>query len=158
MEAGTDPDILKFRISSLKYFEVRGTFYWMNHVRYPFGYFTLSQILPLYYSIYFYLSGCISTNMSLSFCTHTMSQYPSPVKNVVPSVLCMICKLALLFYLPTYIRTYLTVCLSMALQPFVGTWTFFQFLKIFTQLVRLLGGGISPSQRRYLTQNSTSTE
>jgi hypothetical protein len=38
----------------------------------------------------------------------------------------------------------------MALQPFVGPWPLFQFLDLFTQLVGLLGWGISPSQGRYL--------
>jgi hypothetical protein len=36
------------------------------------------------------------------------------------------------------------------LQPFVGPWTLFKFLDIFTQSVVLLGRGINPSQGRYL--------
>jgi hypothetical protein len=45
----------------------------------------------------------------------------------------------------------------MALQPFVRPWPLFQFLELFTQLVGLLGRGISPSQGRYLhtAQHST---
>jgi hypothetical protein len=44
----------------------------------------------------------------------------------------------------------LSICLSMALQPFVGPWPLFQFLDLFTQLIGLLGWGISPSQICYL--------
>jgi hypothetical protein len=44
----------------------------------------------------------------------------------------------------------LSIYLSMSLQPFVGPWTLFQFLDLFTQSVGLLGRGISPSQGRYL--------
>jgi hypothetical protein len=40
--------------------------------------------------------------------------------------------------------------LSMALQPFVGPWSLFQFLNLFTQSVGLLGRGFSPSQGHYL--------
>jgi hypothetical protein len=42
-----------------------------------------------------------------------------------------------------------TVCLSMALQPFVGPWPLFQLLDLL-QSVGLLGQGISPSRGRYL--------
>jgi hypothetical protein len=42
------------------------------------------------------------------------------------------------------------VCLSVALQPFVGPWPPFQFLDLFTQSVGLLGRGIRPPQGRYL--------
>jgi hypothetical protein len=45
---------------------------------------------------------------------------------------------------------YLSIYLSMALQPFVGPWPLFQFLDLFTQSVRLLGRESSPSQGRYL--------
>jgi hypothetical protein len=38
----------------------------------------------------------------------------------------------------------------MALQPFVGPWPLFQFRNLFTQSVKPLGRGISPSQGRYL--------
>jgi hypothetical protein len=39
----------------------------------------------------------------------------------------------------------------MALQPVVGPWTLFQFLDLFTQLVRLLGRRISQSQGTHRT-------
>jgi hypothetical protein len=39
---------------------------------------------------------------------------------------------------------------SMALQPFVGPWSLFQFRNPFTQTVGLLERVISPSQGRYL--------
>jgi hypothetical protein len=46
-----------------------------------------------------------------------------------------------------------------ALQPFVGPWSLLQFRNHFTQLVGLLGRGISPSQGHYLhTQDNTNTE
>jgi hypothetical protein len=38
----------------------------------------------------------------------------------------------------------------MTLQPFVGPWSLFQCLDLFTQSVGLLGRGISPSQGRCL--------
>jgi hypothetical protein len=45
---------------------------------------------------------------------------------------------------------YLSIYLSMALQPFIGASPIFQFLDLFTESVGLLGWGISPSQGRYL--------
>jgi hypothetical protein len=53
-------------------------------------------------------------------------------------------------YLSTYLCIYLSIYVSMPLQPFVGPWPLFQFLDLFTQLVGLLGRGITPSQGRYL--------
>jgi hypothetical protein len=50
----------------------------------------------------------------------------------------------------TYLPTYLSIYLSMSLQPFVGPWPLFEFLDLFTQSVGHLGRGISPSQGRYL--------
>jgi hypothetical protein len=47
---------------------------------------------------------------------------------------------------------------SMALQPFVGPWPLLQFRNHFTQTVRLLGRGISPSQRPLHTHRTTQTE
>jgi hypothetical protein len=44
----------------------------------------------------------------------------------------MVCKLALSIYLSTYLPT--------DLQPFVGPWTLFQVLKLFTQSVGPFGG------------------
>jgi hypothetical protein len=44
-----------------------------------------------------------------------------------------------------------TVCLSMALQPFVGPWPPFQFLNLFTQSVGLLGR--ESAHRTTQTQN-----
>jgi hypothetical protein len=38
----------------------------------------------------------------------------------------------------------------MVLQPFVGPWPLLQFVIFFTKIVGFLGGGISPSQGRYL--------
>jgi hypothetical protein len=45
---------------------------------------------------------------------------------------------------------YVTYCLSIVPQPFVGPWPLFQFLDLFTQSVGPLGRGISSSQSRYL--------
>jgi hypothetical protein len=45
---------------------------------------------------------------------------------------------------------YLSIYLSMALQPFVGPWPLIQFLDLFTQSAGLLVRGISLSQGRYL--------
>jgi hypothetical protein len=42
------------------------------------------------------------------------------------------------------------IIIIMALQPFVGPWSLFQFLDPYTQSVGLLGRGISPSEGRYL--------
>jgi hypothetical protein len=54
---------------------------------------------------------------------------------------------------------YLSIYLSVALQPFVGPGPLFQFLYLFTQPVGLLGREISTSQDRYTyTQGSTDTE
>jgi hypothetical protein len=46
----------------------------------------------------------------------------------------------------------LSVCLSMALQPFVGPWPSFQFLDLLTQSVGLFGRVISASQGLYLNR------
>jgi hypothetical protein len=46
-------------------------------------------------------------------------------------------------------RIYLSLYLSIVLQPFVWSWPLFQFL-ILLQSVGLLGRGSSPSQGRYL--------
>jgi hypothetical protein len=46
----------------------------------------------------------------------------------------------------------------MALKPFVGPWPLFRFLNLFTQLVGLLGRGISPSQVRYLHTGQAQTQ
>jgi hypothetical protein len=43
----------------------------------------------------------------------------------------------------------------MALQPSVGHWPIFHFIDLSAQSVGLLGRGISPSQGRYLAQEST---
>jgi hypothetical protein len=52
-----------------------------------------------------------------------------------------------------------TYSVSMALKPFLGPWPLCQFLDLLTQMVGLLGRGISPSQGRYLhTQDNTNTE
>jgi hypothetical protein len=50
----------------------------------------------------------------------------------------------------TYSSLSIYIYLSMALQPFVGSWPLFQFLDLFAQSVGLLGRGMSPSQGRYL--------
>jgi antibiotic biosynthesis monooxygenase (ABM) superfamily enzyme len=54
---------------------------------------------------------------------------------------------SLLFLLSLYISIYLT----MAMQPFVGTWPLFEFLDLFTHSVRLLGWGISPLRKAMTT-------
>jgi hypothetical protein len=53
---------------------------------------------------------------------------------------------------------YLSVCLSMALQPFVGPSSLFSFIIFFTQMIGLLGRAISPSQGRYVHMRTTQTQ
>jgi hypothetical protein len=53
----------------------------------------------------------------------------------------------------------LSLYLSMAPQPFVGPWSFFQFLDFFTQLVGLLGrGGSARRKAATYTQDSKDIE
>jgi hypothetical protein len=56
------------------------------------------------------------------------------------------------------LHLYLSVSLSIALQPLLGLGRFFRLLIFFTQSVEFLGWGISPSQGATYTQNNTNTE
>jgi hypothetical protein len=62
---------------------------------------------------------------------------------------CISCSILSYFIFKALTIIWLSIHLSMAVQPFVGPWPLFQFLDLFTELVGLLGRGISPSQGHY---------
>jgi hypothetical protein len=75
-------------------------------------------------------------NMKLGKSETNVENFCNPPWNTSPH--------AYLFYFPDK-----SIYLSVAVQPFVGPLSLFQFLDLFTQSVGLLGRGISPSQGRY---------
>jgi hypothetical protein len=61
-------------------------------------------------------------------------------------------------HLTDILRIYLSIHLSMALQPFVGLWPLFPFLDLFTQSVGLPGRGSARREAASCKQDSTNTE